>query len=197
MARLDPLHRADLPQMAAALDAIERDHGYVPNSFLTMARDPALLVAQDALARALWYGRLPAAVRHLVAYGFSLYSGAMYSAAHTACNGPAAALPLAQLQQVRQGHDAHDATAFDEREQALLRLCRAAARIPGEVRDEHLQVLRRWYDDHQLVLITGLIAWHAFLNTWNNVMDTRLEPQPRAFAEANLQGAGWSGDRHR
>lgn len=194
MARLDPLPRAALPQMAAALDAIERDHGYVPNSFLTMARDPALLAAQDALARALWYDRLPPAVRHLVAYGFSLYSGAMYSAAHTACNGPAAALPIAQLREV---HDAPTSPAFDERERALLRLCRAAARIPGEVRDVHLHDLRRWYGDPELLLITGLVAWHAFLNTWNNVMDTRLEPQPRALAEAHLQGAGWSGDRHR
>jgi hypothetical protein len=194
MARLAPLNRVDLPELAEVLDQIEQDHGYVPNSFLTLARDPALLNAQHALARALWYGqRIAPEVRQLVAFGFSLYNGAMYSAAHTAAPGADTPLPLAALREV---HHAETSPVYSEQQRALLRLCRAAARCPSEVKDDHLAALRTWFDDEQLVHIVGLIAWHAFLNTWNGIWDTRLEDKPRAFAQACLAGCGWHGKAH-
>ncbi|WP_288251421.1 hypothetical protein [uncultured Hydrogenophaga sp.] len=194
MARLDPLNRADLPQLAEALDQIEADHGYIPNSFLTLARDPTLLAAQHALAQALWYGqRIAPEVRQLVAFGFSLYNGAMYSAAHTAAPGADTPLPIEQLRAVR---DAETSPVYSAQQRALLRLCRAAARVPSEVKDEHVAALRTWFDDQQLVQIVGLIAWHAFLNTWNGIWNTRLEDQPRAFAQASLAGSGWHGQAH-
>ena len=77
-----------------------------------------------------------------------------------------------------------------------MRRGRAAARVPGEVKNEHLAALRTWFDDQQLVQIVGLIAWHAFLNTWNGIWDTRLEAKPRAFAEASLASTGWHGQAH-
>lgn len=194
MARIAPLKQQDLPQCRQALEAIERDHGYVPNSFLTMARVPALLQAQDLFAQALWYGdELTPQVRHLVAYAFSVYNGAMYSAAHTACAGAQPALAVAKLQQILR---AEPAEMFDACELALLELCRAAARQPSEVTDAHWRRLRLWFDERQLFLITGLIAWHSFLNTWNTTMRTELEAQPRSFAQTHLRAAGWSGERH-
>jgi len=194
MARLAPLNRADLPHLAEVLDEIEQDHGYVPNSFLTLARDPALLDANHALAHALWYGqRIAPEVRQLVAFGFSLCNGAMYSAAHTAAPGADTPLPLEVLRGVR---DAETSPVYSEQQRALLRLCRAAARFPSEVKDNHLAALRTWFDDQQLVQIVGLIAWHAFLNTWNGIWNTRLEDKPRAFAQASLAGSGWHGQAH-
>lgn len=192
MARIAPLSPDQLPAFRPVLEAIERDHGYVPNSFLTMGRDPAVLRATGALAEALWYPEtLEQDVRRLVAFSYSLFSGAMYSAAHTACGSDA--LPLFKALAVR---DFETSRVYTERERALLSLCRAAARAPSEVSDSHFERLRRWFDDGQLISITGLIAWHAFLNKWNDIMDTQLEPLPRTYAEASLGPVGWHGLRH-
>ena len=39
--------------------------------------------------------------------------------------------------------------------------------------------------------IVGLISCMAFLNRWNEMCGTNLEPVPRAYAETNLRHIGW------
>lgn len=85
MARIEPLTPQDLPDFSHVIAAIGNDHGYVPNSFLTLGRRPAFLDAMGKCADALWYDdRLPQPLRRLTGFAFSLFSGSMYSAAHLA-----------------------------------------------------------------------------------------------------------------
>lgn len=194
MPRVEPLRKTDLPQFAALIGAIEQDHGYVPNSFLTMGRLPALLAGNGLCADALWYDdRLPQAVRRLTGFAFSFFSGAMYSVAHLACGAEELGLAREKLLAVR---DFEHSPLFSEAERDLLRLCRHAARMPGEVTDFDVAALRRHFDEQTILMIVGLIAWHAFLNRWNGIMATRLEDRPRRFAETYLTGLGWSVGQH-
>ena len=194
MARIEPLTAGDLPQFASVIEAIGADHGYVPNSFLTLGRHPAFLDAMGKCADALWYdARLPQPVRRLTGFAFSLFSGAMYSAAHLACGAEELGLSREKLLAV---HGYETSPVYSPAERALLRLCRHAARMPGEVTDGDMAEMRRHFDEETILLIVGLIAWHAFLNRWNDIMATRLEEAPRRFAQDNLQPCGWSLGQH-
>jgi alkylhydroperoxidase family enzyme len=194
MPRIDPLARADLPQFTGVIGAIRQDHGYVPNSFLTLGRVPALLAANGQCADALWYDeRLSQPLRRMTGFAFSFFSGAMYSAAHLAFGAEELGLARDKLMAIA---DYEHSPIYDEAERAVLRLCRHAARMPGEVTDTDVHLLRDHFDDHTILLLTGLIAWHAFLNRWNDIMATRLEGPPRHYAETYLQPMGWSLKQH-
>lgn len=194
MPRIDPLSRSDLPQFSGVIDAIGDDHGYVPNSFLTLGRLPSLLAANGLCADALWYDdRLPQPLRRLAGFAFSFFSGSMYSAAHLAYGVEALGLAREKLLAVA---DFEVAPVYDEAERAVLRLCRNAARMPGEVTDGNVAALREHFDEQTILLLTGLIAWHAFLNRWNDIMATRLEDAPRHYAETYLTAMGWRLKQH-
>lgn len=192
--RIAPLDHADLPAFADVIDAIRADHGYVPNSFLTLGRHPAMLRATGLLADALWYDdRLPQPLRRLTGFAFSWFSGAMYSAAHLAHGAVALGLPLDKLHAV---DDFATASVYSDAERAILRLCRNAARMPHEVRDGDVADLRRHLGPEQTLLVIGLICWHAFLNRWNTIAATTLEPQPLAHAREWLAPMGWHPGPH-
>ncbi|MDI5929168.1 carboxymuconolactone decarboxylase family protein [Rhizobium leguminosarum] len=194
MARVEPLTPQDMPEFKDLIGAIGTDHGYVPNSFLTLGRHPALLDAMGKCADALWYDdRLPQPLRRLTGFAFSLFSGAMYSAAHLAFGAEELGLAREKLLSV---HDYETAPVYSDGERAVLRLCRHAARMPGEVTDADMRDMERHFDDGTILLIVGLIAWHAFLNRWNDTMATRLEDKPRRYAQDNLQPVGWTLGKH-
>lgn len=194
MVRIEPLREQDLPEFAEIIAAIGKDHGYVPNSFLTLGRQPALLGAMGQCADALWYDeRLPQPLRRLTGFAFSFFSGAMYSAAHLACGAEELGLSREKILAVREYETA---PVYSEGERAVLRLCRHAARLPGEVTDADMAAVRRHYREETVLLIAGLIAWHAFLNRWNDTIATRLEDEPRKYALENLQPLGWNLGKH-
>lgn len=183
------MEAGDEPKIAEIISDIGRDHGYVPNSFLTMGRVPAILEANGSLTDALWYrGKLELRYRSLVSFAFSMFSGAMYSAAHTGCLAKECGLAEEKLLRVAEFETTD---VFDVVERALLRLCRNAARMPGEVTDADIDHLKRHFDDAAIVSIVGLIAWHAFLNRWNGIIATKLEEKPRAYAETHLTSLNW------
>lgn len=194
MPRIEPLTKQQLPEFAAVINAIEQDHGYVPNSFLTLGRLPALLEANGLCADAFWYDdRLPQPLRRLTGFAFSFFSGAMYSAAHLACGAEELGLAREKLLSVR---DFEQSPVYCEVERDVLRLCQHAARMPGEVTDHDITALRGHFDEQTVLLIVGLIAWHAFLNRWNSIMATRLEDRPKRYAETYLTELGWSLGQH-
>ncbi|MFL7960746.1 carboxymuconolactone decarboxylase family protein [Pseudomonas kielensis] len=187
--RILPLERKDLPEFENAFQGMIDSIGYVPNSFFTMGRAPLLLKAVDAMSDAAWYPTtVEEPVRRLVTFAFSQFSQSHYSAAHCACGAPELGLPLEKILAI---HAYETSPLYDERERALLRLCRHAARIPGEVTDQDVNDLKRFFDEEQVIFITTLICYMAFLNKWNEIIGTRLEDIPHEWAKANLQPVGW------
>ena len=55
MPYIDPLPRTASPEFEDVFQAMEDALGYVPNSFFTMARHPAILKSAGALMDAFWY----------------------------------------------------------------------------------------------------------------------------------------------
>jgi hypothetical protein len=188
-ARIAPLDPSQLPDFEGVIEAIRHDHGYVPNSFLTLGRHPAMLHATGMLADALWYDdRLTQPLRRLTGFAYSWFSGVMYSAAHLAHGAEELGLPLEKLLAMDEWETAD---VYSESERAVLRFCRHAARMPNELRDEDVTDLWRLIGPEQTLMVVGVICWHAFLNRWNMIVSTELEPLPLKNALDRLAPMGW------
>jgi alkylhydroperoxidase family enzyme len=188
--RIDPLPRENFPEFESIFKGMDDTLGYVPNSFLTMVREPGILEAVGALMDAMWYpSTVSDPLRRLVTYAYSQFAGSMYSSAHCACGGPELGLPMEKILAI---HDYDTSPIYSAAERAVLRLCRHAARIPSEVTDKDVSDLKAHYTDNEIVFITGLISMMAFLNKWNEIMRTTLEPVPYNWAMKNLKPVGWS-----
>lgn len=193
MARIEPLARETLPEYEAIFQGMVDSIGYVPNSFLTFARDPLLLKAVGALSDALWYPKtVSEPVRRLVTYAYSHFAGSHYSSAHCACGAPELGLSMVKIHAI---FDYETSPVYTDAERAILRLCRHAARIPTEVTDSDVEALKPHFTTEEIVFIVGLICFMAFLNKWNEIANTRLEDVPLKWAQKNLFPVGWKASK--
>ncbi|MBT9246234.1 carboxymuconolactone decarboxylase family protein (plasmid) [Gemmobacter fulvus] len=190
MPRIDPLPRQDLAEYEPIFQGMVNSIGYVPNSFLTMARDPGLLNAVGAMSDAIWYpDTVDEPLRRLVTFAYSHYAGSYYSSAHCACGAEELGLAREKIMAI---FEYETAPVYTEAERAVLRLCRHAARIPGEVTDADVEAVKAHYGVQVATFIAGMICYMAFLNKWNEIAGTRLEDVPYEWASANLRGLGWT-----
>jgi alkylhydroperoxidase family enzyme len=188
MPRIEPLPRQVLTQFEPIFSGMDVTLGYVPNSFFTMGRDPGILKAVGGLMDALWYPTIVSEpVRRLVTFAYSWFAGSPYSAAHCACGAVELGLSLDKIQSV---DDYENSQLYSEGERALIRLCDHSARIPSAVIDSDVKNLGKHFSEKEIVFITGMISMMAFLNRWNEIMKTTLEPVPLQWATENLPGFG-------
>ena len=189
MPYIDPLPRTASPDFEDVFQAMEGALGYVPNSFFTMARHPAILKSAGALMDAFWYSDVvDEPTRRLVTFSCSFFSGSHYSSAHCACGAEELGLPHEKILAIVQFETA---PVYDERERAIIRLCHSAANCPSEVEAQHMEKLKSLVGVDVATFIVGLISCMAFLNRWNEMCGTILEPVPRAYAETHLKQIGW------
>ena len=189
MPRIDPLPRSQAAEHEQILTDMEAALNYVPNSFLTMARNSKTLKAVGALMDAFWYSdEIDDETRRLVTFAYSHFAGSHYSSAHCAHGAEEAGLARAKIFAI---FDFERSEIYNDRERAILRLCRNAARMPAEVRDDDIKDLKIYYDQNTITYIVGLISMMAFLNKWNEILNTTLETPPRTWAQQHLGPLGW------
>ena len=186
MPRIEPLHRSDLPEFEPVFRGMDESIGYVPNSFFTMGRNPGILSAVGAMMDAFWYPQtVTEPVRRLVTFAYSWFARSPYSAAHCACGAVELGLPMEKILSVGEFETA---SVYSDADRAVLRLCYHSARLPASATSGDVETMRRYFSEQQVVFIIGLISMMAFLNRWNEVVQTELEPIPLAWAKANLPG---------
>jgi len=209
MARLDPLNRQDLPEFEPVWQAVERTMGFVPNSMLTMARDPELLLHFALLSRTAfgaenapvsWWERLRLfwrlAVIHLglgprradppVPYELRILVALAVSYAAgcrycTAHSGYGAAEQGVGAEKLADLARYDVSPHFSAAERAALEVAFAAGRVPNEVTDGMFAALREHFTERQITDLMGTIAIMGFLNRWNDTLGTPLEAGPRTW----------------
>lgn len=194
MANVEPLRREDLPQYEDLFKIYEQQMGFVPNSFFTMARQPAILDAFRQLILAVWTtGTVDPQLKPLIALMTSYGAGCRYCQAHEVARSHQTGVSLDKISAI---HDFEHSELYSDAERAALRLALAAGQSPNAATREHFDDLRRYYDEGQLVEIVAVIAAFGFLNRWNETMATDLEPEPSALARQTLDGLAWEPGRH-
>ncbi len=193
--RIAPASRENAKEFDTVFAITETVMGFVPNSMLVMARDPALLAAFSELSALIVIrpGRLNPGLKALIMYMVSRSAGCQYCAAHTANLAALRDVPIRKIEALGQFEQSSE---FSEAERAALHFAQAAGQVPNAAGDTEFAELRRHFDDDQILEMVAVLALLGFLNRWNDTLATPLEAGPRQFAECHLAAIGWKVGKH-
>ena len=195
MAHVEPLRPEDVPEFEEYFRLLGESAGYVPNSFLTMARLPALLRGYLAFSSALaQQSRVDRGLKILMSHLASSANGCRFCEAHTSHTAHKAGV---EDERVAAVWEFETSDLFGQAERAALRLALAMGQPPNAVGPEHFVALRKHYDDEQIVEMVAAVCLFGFWNRWNDTLATDLERPVAEVAEAIIGGRGWEPGRHR
>lgn len=196
MARVSSASAERIAEFAADFEKSRKQRGYVPNSWLTLARRPKVFRAIQTLREAVMAdpGEVPTALRLMVAEVASNAAGCRYCTAHNAENvverGNVAEEKLHALWQFQTS------PLFTAAERAALNLALAAGGCPPSASDEHFDELKKHFSEDAIIEIVSVISFFGWLNRWNDTLATQLEEHPLEFARKHLTASGWNPGVH-
>jgi alkylhydroperoxidase family enzyme len=195
MARLDPLPPEHSPELAEQFASFFKSLGFVPNSVLTMQRNPKLVHAFVTLQAAIWGpdSKVDRGLKRLIAHVASRSAGDAYSMAHTASGALHFGVSADKLAATI---DFAASPRFTEAEKAALAIAAAAGQAPNAVTDAMFAELRTYWNEAEVVEIVASIAATGFVNRWNATMATPLEDEPMQVGRRHLAASGWTPGPH-
>ena len=194
MTHIPQVSRADVPALEPIMGMVEQAMGFVPNSFLTMAHWPELLQTFSAMAgTVLNSGELDKGLKQLIAHVTSNAAGCRYCQAHTSHNAERRGIAA---EKVSQAFEFEKSELFTDAERAALRVALYGGTVPNGVEAQHMEALKMYYSEKEIVEIVAVISLFGFLNRWNDTLATTLEAEPTAAASALLAQANWNAGKH-
>ncbi|MDA3944060.1 MAG: carboxymuconolactone decarboxylase family protein [Bacteroidetes bacterium] len=169
--------------------------GFCPNSVLTMHHRPRIAMAFIEMNKAVMEnkGRVTSALKRLMAYLSSHAAGCSYCQAHAIRAAERYEAPDGQIEHIWE-YQTHP--AFDAAERAALDFAIAASVIPNNVTDEIAETLRQYWDEGEIVEMTGVVALFGYLNRWNDSMGTEMESGAIESGTKHLNQRGWTVGKH-
>lgn len=196
MSRVSPASPERLAEFAADFEKSRQTRGYVPNSWLTLARRPKVFRLIRELRDAVMAdaGEVPPALRFMIAEVVSNAAGCRYCTAHNAEGaverGKVADEKLHALWQFPSS------PLFTPAEKAALNLALAAGSAPPSATDAHFDELKKHFSEDGIIEIVAVIAMFGWMNRWNDTLATQLEENPLHFAREHLTASGWTPGVH-
>jgi uncharacterized peroxidase-related enzyme len=194
MAHVQPVRRDEVPEFEEYFQYLDEHAGYVPNSFLTMARIPSLMRGYMAFSAAV--GQLSSVdtgLKVLMSHLASSSFGCVFCEAHTSKTAVSRGVDAEKIAKV---WEFEQSDLFSDAERAALRLARDMGQHPNAVTAEHFDDLRQYFNDEQIVEMVTAVCVFGFWNRWNETMATDLEEPVYKLADAILSPRGWSLGRH-
>lgn len=191
---VNPIPETD-PSIAELVTFYNETLGFCPNSVRTMQIRPHLAEAFINLNKAVMenHGRITSSMKRLIAYISSYAAGCQYCQAHGIRAAERYGASEDQLQHVWE-YKTH--SSFSNAERAALDFAVAASTIPNAVDEVIAKELRKYWDDGEIVEITGVVALFGFLNRWNDSMGTTIEDGALQSGKEHLSAHGWTGGKH-
>lgn len=194
MARIEPVPREQLPEFEDYFREIEQLAGYLPNAFLTVAHQPALLRGLQALSAALRsLNSVDTGLKVLMSHLASSAVGCRFCEAHTSKTATTNGVAAAKITAI---WEFETSDLFSPAERVALRLALAMGQSPNAVTDQHIVDLREYYDEAQIVEMIAAVCNFGFWNRWNDTVATDLEQPVYELANALLSPRGWSTEKH-
>ena len=195
MPRINPLPPDATPELKSHFDFFLTTLGFTPNSVLTMQRKPKLVKAFADLNAAVMDpgGEVDVGFRRLIGHVVSKVSGCLYCQAHTLLGAHNKGVSDAKLADVWRYASS---PLYSERERLAMDFALAASSQPNAVTDAQFKQLQQHWSDGEIVEILGVIAMFAFLNRWNDTLQTPLEAPAIAVATQALGDQGWTVGGH-
>ena len=182
--------REDFMDFEELFNGVESFMGYLPNAYLSMAEQPALLSAFSGLAASIFQSEgIDIQTKQLIALASSLASGCKYCQAHTSHGAERAGVENEKIVDIL---NYVESTKYSDKEKAILDLSFAAGKTPNQSAQRHFDNLHKHFSKKEITDIVSVIALFGFLNRWNDTMGTVLEDVPENFVENQLKPLGWS-----
>lgn len=183
------------PELQKLIEFYNETLGFCPNSVRTMHHRPHIAYAFIEMNKAVManHGRVTSALKRMIAYISSNAAGCRYCQAHAI---RAAERYGAKQEKLENIWDYKTHPAFSEAERAALDFAYAASIIPNSVDDAIAENLRLYWDEGEIVEITGVVALFGFLNRWNDSMGTEMESGAIESGEKYLNKKGWTTGKH-
>ena len=182
--------REDFMDFEELFNGVESFMGYLPNAYLSMAEQPALLSAFSGLAASVFQSEgIDIQTKQLIALASSLASGCKYCQAHTSHGAERAGVENEKIVDIL---NYVESTKYSDKEKAVLDLSFAAGKTPNQSTQRHFDNLNKHFSNKEITDIVSVIALFGFLNRWNDTMGTVLEDVPENFVENQLKPLGWS-----
>ena len=182
--------REDFMDFEELFNGVESFMGYLPNAYLSMAEQPALLSAFSGLAASIFQSEgIDIQTKQLIALASSLASGCKYCQAHTSHGAERAGVENEKIVDIL---NYVESTKYSDKEKAVLDLSFAAGKTPNQSTQRHFDNLNKHFSNKEITDIVSVIALFGFLNRWNDTMGTVLEDVPENFVENQLKPLGWS-----
>ena len=182
--------REDFMDFEELFNGVESFMGYLPNAYLSMAEQPALLSAFSGLAASIFQSEgIDIQTKQLIALASSLSSGCKYCQAHTSHGAKRAGVENEKIVDIL---NYVESTKYSDKEKAVLDLSFAAGKTPNQSTQKHFDNLREHFSKKEIIDIVSVISLFGFLNRWNDTMGTSLEDVPDNFVENKLKPLGWS-----
>ena len=182
--------REDFMDFEELFNGVESFMGYLPNAYLSMAEQPALLSAFSGLAASIFQSEgIDIQTKQLIALASSLSSGCKYCQAHTSHGAERAGVENEKIVDIL---NYVESTKYSDKEKAVLDLAFAAGKTPNQSTQKHFDNLKKHFSKKEIIDIVSVISLFGFLNRWNDTMGTSLEDVPDNFVENKLKPLGWS-----
>ena len=190
-----PKSGADDPELQRLIEFYEETLGFCPNSVKTMHHRPHIAYAFIEMNKAVManYGRVSSALKRMIAYISSNTAGCRYCQAHAIRAAERYGAEKEKLENIWE-YKSHP--AFSGAERAALDFAFAASTVPNSVSDETAEKLRKYWDEGEIVEITGVVALFGYLNRWNDSMGTEMETGAIESGEKYLSKKGWTVGKH-
>lgn len=222
--KLEPLDRKTIPEYEVIFSAMEDTLGFVPNSILTMARDPELLIGFSLLSKRVMNVKKVGSITGMIKLVWKMLKiqirearsknanvdriddglrhlislAVSYSAGCRYCQAhtsKTASIHGICDQKINALFNYEASEFYTAAERAALDLAFAAGEVPNNTGPEHFTKLRAFFSEAQILDIVSVIAFFGFLNRWNDTMGTALEAPAMNYAEAKL-GERWAIGKH-
>jgi uncharacterized peroxidase-related enzyme len=192
---MKPLPAETTPELQADFDIFEKILGFVPNSLLTMQRNPKMVKGFGELTKAVMApdGGVDLGLMRLVAHFSSRAAGCQYCEAHSLVAAKIHDVPQDKLDAI---WEYQTSSLYTDAERVALDFAMAAGSVPNSVDSTLFMRLQEHWDDQQIVQILGAVCLYGFLNRWNDSMATDLEESPREMGDRVLAKGGWTGGKH-
>ncbi len=196
--RIPPLTREQVgPDFDDIFDVIEKSNGYIPFSYLTLARAPNILRAFSNLSKAVIRDEntTDRGLRFMVAYVSSRTNGCTYCQAHNIRSAANRGVPLEKLEVIWE-YATHP--LFTEAERAALDLARCATLVPNDVNDVLMARLKKHYTHRQIIELLCVVCLFGWLNRFVDSLNVELDESTLEWADdfKLAQKTGWDPDQH-
>lgn len=183
------------PELNKLIEFYEETLGFCPNSIKTMHHRPRIAYAFIEMNKAVMenQGQVTSALKRMIAYISSNVAGCRYCQAHAI---RAAERYGAEKEKLENIWDYKIHPSFSEAEKTALDFAYAASTVPNSVTDDIAENLCKYWDEGEIVEITGVIALFGFLNRWNDSMGTEMENGAIESGEKWLNKSGWTTGKH-